>query len=534
MDCFDLRERGWIPVCESGGTVREIGLEEAMLRAHELRHVEGESPLETVSLYRLLVGLAHHLVGDFHLDKEWQEIGAPGRFDAVTVKRYFHESPWADRFGLFDESWPFWQCPGLINIDPKTKAERPVLAASFIHSSASGNNKTLFSHQSDNEDFSLSVAEAARLLVTLQYFSVGGLNKKSSNHFGFQQSYYHAPFVPGMPCMVMGNTLFESIILNMLPSQRRGSHFKEIKLGTPPWAEESLKQIISSKRAAGPNNTTVSEGYLDYFLPRSRHIRLLREEKTDGTPAVREMHAAQGAAWEPKIEPWFVKFKDVENSEIRPLKLNLDRAVWRSSTAYLGWRSAGKDKLHRNYIPPESLWAYGSYYRGANKQEALLAPLTIFALASDKAKCLAWRHENLDIPVAVMGDNDAMKDILGSLKSLERAAGILRGGVERYYREVLRNDDSKRDAFPNKKAYSSAALRTYWGTAEHPFRAVLAQKCSYVECTGRCIENARKIFSRTMKAVVGSNLDFFPARAKAEAQVFGSLKKMEKELEFYT
>lgn len=85
MNCFDLRERRWIPVRESNGRVREMGLEEVMRRAHELRQVEGESPLETVSLYRLLVGLAHHLAGDFHLVREWREIGAQGRFDEAEV-----------------------------------------------------------------------------------------------------------------------------------------------------------------------------------------------------------------------------------------------------------------------------------------------------------------------------------------------------------------------------------------------------------------------------------------------------------------
>ena len=526
MDCFDLRERGWIPVRESNGKVREMGLEEVMRRAHELRQVEGESPLETVSLYRLLVGLAHHLVGDFRSVKEWREIGAQGRFDEAKVRWYFHDSPWADRFGLFDEAFPFWQCPGLVNIDTKTKAERPVAVASLIHSVASGNNKTLFSHQTDDGDFSLNAAEAARALVTAQYFSVGGLHKKSSNYFGFQQSCYHAPFVPGMPCIVMGDTLFESIVLNMLPGEYRGAALSKMDLGAPPWTE-NREQSIDSKRAVAENSTTIPESYLDYLLPRSRHIRLLREEERDGTPAVREMHIAQGVAWESKIEPWFVKVQYGKNSEIRPLQLNLDRAVWRSSTAYLGWRSTDQDKQQVKYLAPENLRAYGRYCSRTNRPPA---PLAIFALASDKAKSLAWRHETLDLPVEVIEDNDAMKDIQGTLKNLERTAGILRGGVERYYREVLRNNDSKRDAVPNRKADSSAALRTYWGTVERPFRAVLVQELSWQECGKTCIEEARRIFSDTMNAVVGSNLDLFPARAKAEAQFYGSLKNMEKEL----
>ena len=353
-----------------------MGLEEVMRRAHELRQVEGESPLETVSLYRLLVGLAHHLTGDFRLVREWREIGAQGRFDEAKVTGYFHNSPWANRFGLFDEAFPFWQCPGLVNINAGTKAERPVAVTSLIHSVASGNNKILFSHQIDDGNFSLSAAAAARALVTAQYFSVGGLNKKSSNHFGGpQQSYYHAPFAPGMPCIIMGNTLFKTIILNMLPREYRGAALSKMDLGAPPWAE-SREQIINPQRVATNSNTTTPASYLDYLLPRSRHIRLLPENRLNGATVVREMHIAQGVAWNSSIEPWFVKAQDSKNPEGEPLKLNLDRAVWRNSTAYLGWHSREQDE---QYLPPENLRAYGRYWSGTNRRKSLLAPVTIFA-----------------------------------------------------------------------------------------------------------------------------------------------------------
>ena len=502
MDCFDLRERGWIPVRESNGRVREMGLEEVMRRAHELRQVEGESPLETVSLYRLLVGLAHHLVVDFSSVKEWRGIGAQAKFDETKVTRYFHDSPWADRFGLFEGKFPFWQCPGLVNIDAKTKAERPVPVASLIHSVASGNNKTLFSHQTDDGDFSLSAAEAARALVTAQYFSVGGLNKKSSNHFGGpQQSYYHAPFAPGMPCIIMGNTLFKTIILNMLPREYRGAALSKMDLGAPPWAE-SHEQIINPQRVAAQSNTTTPASYLDYLLPRSRHIRLLPEKRLNGTTVVREMHIAQGVAWNSSIEPWFVKAQDSK----KPEKLNLDRAVWRNSTAYLGLRSREQDK---QYLPPENLRAYGRYWSGTNRRRSLLAPVAIFALAiapKNAAKPLAWRHETLDLPVRrirpsameAMEDDAVMQDIRASLDIVERVHRTLQWAIEGYYQAIFPKKDNGNNANPRKKkkqdyqkkAECSAALRTYWGAVERSFRAVLARESSLQECSAICIGEA--------------------------------------------
>ena len=238
--------------------------------------------------------------------KEWRKPGKPGKFE--QVEPYFEQ--WADRFGLFDTECPFWHCPGLVNINAKTNAERPVSVASLVHSVASGHNKTLFSHQSDSGDFYLSAAEAARALVAVQY-----------------------------------------------------------------------------------------------FLPRSRHIRLLPEQGTG--IEVRKMHIAQGVAWD--IEPWFVKVKDLKKSEVRlPLPLNVDRAVWRNSTAYLGWRERG-------YFPPQNLCLYQRYWEVANTEKAWLAPVAIFALASDKAKFLTWRHETPGSPVEVVEGNaegDTMQNTL--------------------------------------------------------------------------------------------------------------------------
>ena len=534
MDRFDLKIEEWFPVQDTRGRVRPVGLEEVMLRAHELGGVEGESPLETVSLYRLLVGLAHHLLEDFSSPGEWAEkIWVRGRFDEEKVRCYFRES-WADRFGLFDASFPFWQCPGLVNIDdPKTEGERPVLMTTLLPPVASGNNKTLFSHRIDSDALALSPAEAARALVTAQYFDLGGLNKKTSNYFGYQKSFYHAPFVAGMPSIVMGDTLFETIALNMLPGQSRGGALGN-DLGRPPWAEPPEQIGKNEKREKTPKNPTTPQSYLEYLLPRSRHLRLEPYPASDGSVLVRHMHIAQGVGWDASVEPWFVRVEDPKKNTTGPLSLNPDRAVWRNSAAYLGWRSGEQDK-QKSSIPPDNLRAYGSFRHALrsspDRQPPPLAPLAVFALANDKSKFLAWRHETLDLPVEAMNDERMMKDIKASLNKLEEVAGILRGGVRRFYREALRNEEAGRDALPNKKAASSAALRTYWGCVEQPFRKVLVGESASWACIQACIDAARSIFEQTMNAVVGTDLRLFPARAQAEGQFNGSLKKLKDEKE---
>ena len=68
MPTYSLLTEPWIPVLDAGtdlretpdapAVLREVGLREALLRAHEIREVYTDSPLETIALNRLLLALA--------------------------------------------------------------------------------------------------------------------------------------------------------------------------------------------------------------------------------------------------------------------------------------------------------------------------------------------------------------------------------------------------------------------------------------------------------------------------------------------
>ena len=52
---FNLVDEPWLPVMWSDGTAGEVGLRDALVRAHEIREMVDGSPLVTVSLHRLLL-----------------------------------------------------------------------------------------------------------------------------------------------------------------------------------------------------------------------------------------------------------------------------------------------------------------------------------------------------------------------------------------------------------------------------------------------------------------------------------------------
>ena len=238
-----------------------------------------------------------------------------------------------------------------------------------------------------------------------------------------------------------------------------------------------------------------------FFAPQSAHSAAA--QGTDGIE-VRKMYIAQGVPWDPEIEPWFVKKKDLKKSKVYPLPLNVDQAVWRNNTAYLGWRS---DEW--GYFPPQNLCLYQRYWEVANTEKAQLAPVAIFALASDKAKFFAWRHETLDLPVeAIEGsaEGDAMQntllnDIQNALTRLEDLERILRGGLERYYRAIFpKNKNDKKERMYQKKARTSAAHCARTGARSNARFAL----CWYaiLQCANRwCRNAATKVFTKQIKSL---------------------------------
>ena len=60
---FDLLKRAWVPCIRADGTLDELSLRDALVRAHELRALHGESPLVVAALYRLLLAVLHRVFG---------------------------------------------------------------------------------------------------------------------------------------------------------------------------------------------------------------------------------------------------------------------------------------------------------------------------------------------------------------------------------------------------------------------------------------------------------------------------------------
>jgi CRISPR system Cascade subunit CasA len=442
---YNLIDEKWITCASRDGT-QKMGLRDLLLNAQHLREIESPNPLIIAALLRVLLALIHRVLDGPRQHKDWVSLYSSGKFPIDRFDEYFNT--YRARFDLFSETHPFYQTAELTNLDAQKNAS-PISAATIVMELASGNNKTIFDHSTDDIPPELTPEQAAQYLITCQCFALGGLNKKTTNLFGFQQSYLNASMVSGIFIALSGESLFETLMLNLLLI---GSH----KLGgnsedKPVWERDGLE----GDKARVPN------GYLDYLTCKCRHIRLLPEKK-NGAIIVSKIHIAQGEAFPDVTNPAFMRKKNQRTQEWYCPQLNPARLLWRDSTALFSFEQ------ENDYRP-------AAFRQAATMQDYVSLPSSYqcmaIALANDKANPLAWRKEVLSIPRSLLEKEEVIHMLITGMARAEDSASILDNAVKTFVRNVL-PPNSKDIA---EKARATGAMRFFWDRLEHHFHKFISE-----------------------------------------------------------
>jgi CRISPR system Cascade subunit CasA len=440
---YNLVDEPWISCTSRDGTRMQIGLRELLATAHELRGIESQNPLTAAALLRVLLALVHRVVDGPRRARDWRALYTAKRFAGESIDKYFQT--FNDRFDLFSDTYPFYQTAGLSIVDAHGN-HSPVSAAVIMHERASGNNKTIFDHTTDDTPLALTPAQAALALITTQMFALGGLNKKTTKPFGFQQSYLNAPMVSGIFIALTGESLFETLMLNLLLPE---SHTIRGDNDKPVWERDD----------AGADRAIPPKGYLDFLTCKCRHIRLLPERIGDAV-IVSKLHIAQGEAFPDVENPAFMRKKNVKTGEWYCLQLDPDRLVWRDSTSLFAFDTATD---HR----PAAFRQAVSMHREVPLSSQYLC--TAIALANDKANPLAWRKEILSVPFALLENEYTVQTLTAGMGRADDVARILDGAVKTFIRNVL--PPNSKDV--NEKAAATGAMRFYWDRLERHFHTFL-------------------------------------------------------------
>lgn len=457
---FDLLTEPWLPVVTLEGVHTEVSLSEVFSRAHELRWLEGEVPVVTAALHRMLLAFAHRAYGPEDADvwtRLWrarslhEHSDHQQRFEAYVAR-------FSDRFDLFHATHPFLQTPGL---QEKTMGS----VAQLLPHRASGNNATLFDHTTAADQLIVAPAQAARWLVTAQAFDTGGMKTpwradKTSE--------------PGLAnrfatTLLEGATLHETLLLNMpLYHPRAGYPQPTSTEDCPLWEQP---------HPPGPDpdkDGRALAGWTDVLTWPSRRVLLHAKHTEDGlrvdgavlTPGTRlrtELPNAElMAAYRYRTKRY--RGSPVKTGNPQPVVLEELRGVWRHARELLlgDWEEGHRAR-------PRTLEHVAEMSRAARLDPKSVYTLRVFGqqLNSQGGAVLAWHEETVPAPVALLRVDErhpAVGDLLGLSVGLADDVGAALSQLETAYSRALADADSSKNA---------VLSQWYWPRLSEPFSDLL-------------------------------------------------------------
>jgi CRISPR system Cascade subunit CasA len=486
---FNLIREAWIPCLMLDGSAREFGLREVLARAHEIREVHDPSPLVTVTLHRLLLAVLRRKFGPANLN-DWTMLWDLGAFGHAELDGYWEEMH--DSFDLFDPERPFAQVPYMPDVEPS-----PIQR--LVHEAASGNNPTLFEHSYTERPLPLAASVAARYLLALQGYGLGGGISKPFN-------FTDAPLARGYTVLALGENLFETLLLNLI------DHPNGIR------STDQDRPIWERRLPAPDKDGTMELGLMDLLTWQSRRIHLIPD--ADGRH-VTQVQVQQGLRVRPDLLEPFKAYERTKEGGYRPLTIQPERALWRDSHALLAHAEA-----EAPFKRPDLLdWLARVESTGRVKGAVQLAVLGM-ATEPGKATVLHWTAERLPLPLALLKDQGLMALVKAALEQAEAVAEVLEGAVFTLAAGLVRRD--KDPLVAQLKAQLRPGYR-YWSRLEGGFHRLLVDLPSEGEDAlipwGRTLREAAAGALTAILNEVGPNRNP-EAMVAAERRFWGQLRQV--------
>jgi len=303
---FNLIQQPWITVTTTDFQVKNVSLVELFETWESLLEIQAENPPTTLAIYRFLLAILHRAYQGPTDTNHWQEI-----VDDNGKKVIEDLKDKIDRFDLLHSEYPFMQDLGIS--EEKTSECYSYLA----YQMQGANTSTVFCHEHHWSSSSLSLAEAARLILRLQNFDFYGRKTGANERAGA------IPMMNAANVLVCGNNLKESILRNLMQYSPEDSIPSTVYGDDLPAWERKLEK----SKIRRPN------GYIDYLSYQWRRVRLF----FDGDRVKRvASHAGdvlpQGIS--PETWEYGIAYKDNEKGRL-PIQLNSNRSLWRDSSVFL-------------------------------------------------------------------------------------------------------------------------------------------------------------------------------------------------------
>lgn len=429
---FNLLEEAWIPVVNSNWQRQELSLIDFFKTWQNLREIQSDNPPTTLAIHRFLIAILHRAHNGPRNEEHWEEIR-----DDCGQKAIEYLQQHADKFDLFHPEYPFMQ-------DLALTADKavPIFA---LHTMSTCK---VFSHEHKNSGYKISFAEAARLVLRLQFVDITSLRAYYPPLKAGNRSAVNTPSINNANVLITGENLKSTLLLNLMhynllseiPSAVNGDDL-------PSW-ETSY---------AGMPKQSTPNGYISYLAYPWRRINLFPIGNS-----VQNINITMGDSL-----PEGISFKKWECAiafrEDKPVRLSPKRQIWRDSHSFL-------QSSEKEYRPRIIEWLADLY------EEDLIDEtinLQIFGMCADKAKPLAWSIERFSVPTIYILDKykslgQSLKIALSIAEEHQHIFRSFSGSPYHVLAEALKND-------AGKLASSLNGETRYWATLDLEFQLFLIQ-----------------------------------------------------------
>lgn len=313
---YNLLSEKWIPVLDRNGAHRYVSLTTAFSQASRIATISG-SPLEKVSILRLMLCVAQASFGRLLKGNEWEEAK-----EDIVPNALAYLKKHSDCFDLYHPKYPFLQAAGLEKIQNRS------LDNLFI-TKASGDNHTLRDRGAIGREESYTPAEITRALLSFQTFVPGGLIQASAKWGGKKTSGKisgkKATLNNALVTVYQGANLLTTIHLQFMTDKELGT----IKLGKPVWEIQPKSQEDAKKLHT----------YLGILVPMTRAILL--------EPGSHRMSFVDGLLYPDNVvayrDPMITEriIKKGKEEEPSALPINLSKEPWRELESLLTAKKGG-------------------------------------------------------------------------------------------------------------------------------------------------------------------------------------------------
>ena len=322
---FSLLTEPWLPVLLHNGETKQLSLIEVFEKTPNISSLTGALPTEVFATTRLLLSVMHRAIplGDDPLE-DWGNLWRAASLPTGDITDYLRR--WEDRFDLLHPTQPFMQAPNL-----HTAKDEPSLERLIVDSTQDG----LFTTRRGTGLERISFAEAARMIVHSQAFSVSGIfpqalgDPRGKGGKVYPLGTGFAGTLGGL--ILEGRSLKDTLLLNFRPDELAETLSED---DAPVWERAPLAPLPEERIPEGPR------GQADLFTWPSRRIRLVHDDEgvtgaivCYGDPLTpQNLHAVETmSAWR-YCEPQSKKFG---KTVYMPLEHRADRAVWRGLSSLL-------------------------------------------------------------------------------------------------------------------------------------------------------------------------------------------------------